>query len=84
MQTKPPKTDKQTHKKPIKKPLEKLGFSLHARNRHHGRYDLAQLASALPELQPFLMPNPFDVAEATMTIDFANPAAVKADRKSVV
>ena len=78
MPTKPPKTENQTYKKPIEKPLEKLGVSLHARNRHQGRYDLAELASALPELQPFLMPNPFDEAEVTMTIDFANPAAVKA------
>lgn len=73
MQTKPPKTDQQTYKKPIEKPLEKLG--LHPRNRHRGRYDFAKLASTLPELQQFLMPNPFDAAETT--IDFANPAAVK-------
>lgn len=73
MQTKPPKTDQQTFKKTIEKPLEKLG--LHPRNRHRGRYDFAALASALPELQQFLMPNPFDAAETT--IDFANPAAVK-------
>jgi 23S rRNA (adenine1618-N6)-methyltransferase len=73
MQTKPPKNDKRTEKKPVERPLEKLG--LHARNRHRGRYDFAELASALPELQQFLMPNPFDAAETT--IDFANPAAVK-------
>jgi 23S rRNA (adenine1618-N6)-methyltransferase len=73
MQTKPPKADKQTYKKPMEKSLEKLG--LHARNRHRGRYDFAELVSALPELQQFLIPNPFDAAETT--IDFANPAAVK-------
>lgn len=69
MQAKPPKTDKQTYKKPI----EKLG--LHPRNRHRGRYDFAELTAALPELQQFLQPNPFDAAETT--IDFANEAAVK-------
>jgi 23S rRNA (adenine1618-N6)-methyltransferase len=73
MQAKPPKADKRTEKKPVEKPLEKLG--LHARNRHRGRYDFAELASVLPELQQFLKPNPFDAAETT--IDFANPAAVK-------
>jgi len=73
MQIKPPKTDKQIVRKPSEKSLEKLG--LHPRNRHRGRYDFAELASALPELQQFLMPNPFDAAETT--IDFANPAAVK-------
>lgn len=73
MQTKPPKVDKRTEKKPVERSLEKLG--LHPRNRHRGRYDFAELASTLPELQQFLRPNPFDVAETT--IDFANPAAVK-------
>ncbi len=73
MQTKPPKADKKTEKKPVERPLEKLG--LHPRNRHRGRYDFAELASTLPDLQPFLMPNPFDATETT--IDFANPAAVK-------
>ncbi len=77
MQTKLLKTDKQkykqTDKKPVEQPLEKLG--LHSRNRHRGRYDFAELASMLPELQQFLKPNPFDAAETT--IDFANPAAVK-------
>jgi 23S rRNA (adenine1618-N6)-methyltransferase len=77
MRTKPLKTFKQTYvqtdKKPTEKPLEKPG--LHSRNRHRGRYDFAQLASALPELQQFLIPNPFDAA--VTTIDFANPTAVK-------
>lgn len=73
MQTTPPKTARKTEKKTGQKPSEKLG--LHSRNRHRGRYDFAQLAFALPELQQFLMPNPFDAAETT--IDFANPAVVK-------
>ncbi len=59
----------------IRKPaLEKL--SLHPRNRHRGRYDFAQLVVALPALQEFLIPNPFDANE--LTIDFANPAGVMA------
>lgn len=73
MQARPPKTDKRAEKKPGEKPLEKLG--LHPRNRHRGRYDFAELASALPELKQFLKPNAFDAAETT--IDFANPVAVK-------
>jgi 23S rRNA (adenine1618-N6)-methyltransferase len=73
MQTTPHKTDRKTDKKTDKKPVEKLG--LHLRNRHRGRYEFAELALALPELQQFLIPNPFDAAETT--IDFANPAAVK-------
>jgi 23S rRNA (adenine1618-N6)-methyltransferase len=54
--------------------LEKL--SLHPRNRHRGRYDFAQLSESLPALKNFLVANPFDANE--LTIDFANPAAVKA------
>ena len=54
--------------------LEKL--TLHARNRHRGRYDFAQLSRAWPALKDFLVLNPFDAKE--LTIDFANPAAVKA------
>lgn len=59
----------------IRKPvLEKL--SLHPRNRHRGRYDFAQLVEALPALEAFLIPNPFDAKE--LTIDFANPESVMA------
>jgi 23S rRNA (adenine1618-N6)-methyltransferase len=54
--------------------LEKL--SLHPRNRHRGRYDFAQLVAALPALDDFLIPNPFDPNERT--IDFANAEAVMA------
>ena len=54
--------------------VEKL--SLHPRNRHRGRYDFAQLSQALPALRNFVIVNPFDTKQ--LTIDFANPAAVKA------
>jgi 23S rRNA (adenine1618-N6)-methyltransferase len=58
----------------VRKPvLEKL--ALHPRNRHRGRYDFAALTTALPELQDFLIPNPFDASERT--INFADPIAVK-------
>ena len=60
-------------KNPPPKVTEKL--NLHPRNRHRGRYDFPQLADALPALKPFLKPNPYDAAE--LTIDFADPAAVK-------
>ena len=56
-----------------KPPLEKT--NLHPRNRHRGRYDFAALAGALPVLSDYLIANRFDANE--LTIDFANPAAVK-------
>ena len=45
---------------------------LHPRNKHHGRYDLADLASAHPALKPFLHVNKYD----DTSIDFFDPAAV--------
>ena len=74
MQATPPPSAKNTNKKTRAPVLEKL--SLHPRNRHRGRYDFAQLSQALPALKDFLVANPFDANE--LTIDFANPAAVKA------
>ena len=47
---------------------------LHPRNRHRGRYDFAQLVQASPALAPFVRTNEFQDA----SIDFADPAAVKA------
>ena len=49
--------------------------NLHPRNRHRHRYDFAALSFALPALAEFLIANRFDPTE--LTIDFANPAAVK-------
>ncbi|RAK68176.1 23S rRNA (adenine(1618)-N(6))-methyltransferase RlmF [Hymenobacter edaphi] len=53
-------------------PADKDG--LHPRNRHRGRYDFAQLVAASPALAPFVTP----VAHGEASVDFADPAAVKA------
>ncbi len=47
---------------------------LHPRNRHRGRYDFGALLQRSPALARFLHPNP----HGDRTIDFADPAAVKA------
>ena len=47
---------------------------MHPRNPHNGRYDFAQLTAASPTLTPFVVSNP----AGDNSIDFANPAAVKA------
>ncbi len=60
--------------KSIKKPArgaEKT--NLHPRNRHRSSYDFAQLTEALPALKEYVRPNAF----GTISIDFANPKAVK-------
>ncbi|KUG08040.1 23S rRNA (adenine(1618)-N(6))-methyltransferase RlmF [Solirubrum puertoriconensis] len=53
---------------------------LHPRNRHQGRYDLAQLTAAWPELGTYVAPN----AHGDDSIDFANPAAVKALNRALL
>jgi 23S rRNA (adenine1618-N6)-methyltransferase len=53
---------------------------LHPRNRHHGRYDYAQLSQASPELAAFVAPN----AHGEPGVDFANPAAVKALNRALL
>ncbi len=47
---------------------------LHPRNRHRHRYDFRELIQSFPALAPFVRPN----AYGDVTIDFAEPAAVKA------
>ncbi|SNR59117.1 MULTISPECIES: 23S rRNA (adenine(1618)-N(6))-methyltransferase RlmF [Hymenobacter] len=47
---------------------------MHPRNLHAARYDFDQLTSIRPELAAFVVPNP----TGDDSIDFANPAAVKA------
>ncbi|AYA38917.1 23S rRNA (adenine(1618)-N(6))-methyltransferase RlmF [Hymenobacter oligotrophus] len=54
--------------------------ALHPRNRHRGRYDLAQLAAAWPELAAYVAPN----AHGNDSLDFANPAAVKALNRALL
>lgn len=47
--------------------------TLHPRNRHHGSYDFSRLVNVLPQLKPYVKRNP----KGQMTIDFADPVAVK-------
>lgn len=54
--------------------------SLHPRNRHRGRYDFKQLVAASPELAAFVATNQY----GDESIDFANPAAVKALNRALL
>ncbi|WP_243286988.1 23S rRNA (adenine(1618)-N(6))-methyltransferase RlmF [Geothrix terrae] len=53
---------------------------LHPRNRHGGGYDFPRLAAASPELGPFVRRAP----HGGPTIDFADPAAVKALNRALL
>lgn len=53
---------------------------MHPRNRHSGRYDLDALAKSVPELAAFVRPNP----AGQPTVDFADPAAVKALNRALL
>lgn len=53
---------------------------LHPRNRHRGRYNLPRLVAASPALAPFVRRN----AYGDESIDFADPAAVKALNQAVL
>lgn len=57
---------------------EKSG--LHPRNRHQGHYDFARLVAGSPALSRFVTTNRF----AIRTIDFADPAAVKALNQAIL
>lgn len=59
-------------------PVEKK--QLHARNAHRQRYDFPRLMQANPELKPFVTLNKFD----ELSIDFADPAAVRALNKALL
>jgi 23S rRNA (adenine1618-N6)-methyltransferase len=48
-------------------------MGLHPRNLHQGRYDLETLSETLPQLKEFLLINSY----GNLTLDFANPHAVK-------
>ena len=52
-------------------PQQKSG--LHPRNRHRSRYDFPALIASRPALAPFVKPN----ARGDVSVDFADPAAVK-------
>lgn len=60
------------------KAVEKL--ALHPRNLHRGRYDFPQLITASPDLAGFVSANAYGDA----SIDFANPAAVRALNRALL
>lgn len=53
---------------------------LHPRNRHQGRYDIAALLAASPELAHFIVRTP----HGDSSIDFADPHAVKALNRALL
>jgi 23S rRNA (adenine1618-N6)-methyltransferase len=56
------------------------GAGLHPRNLHLGRYDLPALAETVPELKEVIFTNAF----GQLSIDFANPNAVKLLNKALL
>jgi 23S rRNA (adenine1618-N6)-methyltransferase len=64
--------------RPPKAPAAKPG--LHPRNRHAGGYDFARLVQASPELGPFVQ----RAKHGGPSIDFADPAAVKALNRALL
>ncbi len=56
------------------------GAGLHPRNIHQGRYDLPALAETVPELKEVIYTN----AYGQLSIDFANPSAVKLLNKALL
>jgi 23S rRNA (adenine1618-N6)-methyltransferase len=54
--------------------------SLHPRNKHTGRYDFDRLITKTPELKPFVVPNSY----GDLSIDFANPVAVRVLNKALL
>lgn len=54
--------------------------TLHPRNLHQGRYDLEALSRSLPELKSFIFLNEF----GNLSIDFANPEAVKSLNRALL
>lgn len=53
---------------------------LHPRNPHNSPYDLEHLSAATPELKPFLT----KTVKGDLTVDFSQPAAVKALNKALL
>lgn len=53
---------------------------MHPRNRHQSRYNLKELASASPELRPYLFINQYGIE----TIDFSDAKAVKALNRALL
>lgn len=63
----------------IKSPA-KDKISLHPRNAHRGRYNFAALCAISPELTPYVARH----AYGDESVDFANPAAVKALNRALL
>jgi 23S rRNA (adenine1618-N6)-methyltransferase len=59
-------------------PQEKSG--LHPRNRHRSRYDFPALIASSPELGPFVSENKW----GDLSVDFADPQAVKALNRALL
>jgi len=68
----------QSQNRQSKSPSAKPG--LHPRNPHAGRYDLPKLIEVCPELEPFVAENRF----GDLSVDFADPQAVKALNKALL
>ncbi|MDP1830450.1 MAG: 23S rRNA (adenine(1618)-N(6))-methyltransferase RlmF [Geothrix sp.] len=64
--------------RPPRTPPAKPG--LHPRNRHAGGYDFPRLVAACPELGPFVA----RVPHGGLSVDFADPAAVKALNRALL
>ncbi|MDH0746259.1 23S rRNA (adenine(1618)-N(6))-methyltransferase RlmF [Pseudomonas sp. GD03842] len=80
-----PDTPKPPRKKPKAAPAAKPAeprekASLHPRNRHQGHYDFPRLIKSSPELGQFVIINPY----GKESIDFANPAAVRAFNRALL
>ena len=66
--------------KPDATPLLAEKDQLHPRNPHRAPYDFPLLSKASPELAAFVRPNP----HGSLSIDFANPIAVKALNRALL
>ena len=64
----------------IKKEHPEIKSKLHPRNKNRERYDFNQLIESSPELIPFVKPNIY----GEVSVDFANPDAVKALNKALL
>lgn len=65
---------------PQKKSIPEEKENFHPRNRHRHRYNFPELIKACPELAAYVSPNPFE----ELSIDFANPNAVKSLNKALL
>jgi 23S rRNA (adenine1618-N6)-methyltransferase len=66
----------------IKNTKEKT--TLHPRNQHRFRYDFDKLTYNYPLLKNYIFINEHDSESSELTIDFANPEAVKALNKAIL